>query len=117
MVYTPKHLNAPRLAGAALRAFTAAAETPVVGRFLKRSMLRAAGIPAFRAIEASDAAIVVPPLPGGNDLGDSFDHERRDTGEYDQGELPKTAHGTRSFTEGYLDGSTTPQDVAERFLE
>src|SRR5215207_9036032 len=117
MVYTPQHLDAPRLAGAALKAFTALAETPVVGRFLKRSMLRAAGIPAFRAIEASDAAIVVPPLSGVGDLGNSFEQEQRDTGGNDQVELPKTARGTCSPKELYLNGSAAPHDVAERFLE
>ena len=115
MVYTPKHLNSPRLAGTALKAFTVAAETPVVGRFLNRSMLKAAGIPAFRAIEASDAAIVVPPLPGGSDLGDVLEHEQGDAA--DRFELLKTPQGTCSLTDRYRDGTTTPQDVAERFLE
>ena len=116
MVYTPRHLNSSRLAGAALKAFTAVAEMPIAGRFLKRSMLKAAGIPAFRAIESRDAAIVVPPLPGGSDLGDSSGHEQGDAG-IDQLEPLKTSQLTCSFTEWYLDGSTTPQDVAERFLE
>ena len=84
MVYTPQHLNAPRLAGAALRAFTAVAEIPIAGHLLKRSMLKAAGIPAFRAITSNDAAIVVPPLPGGCDLGHRFDHQKRDAGDNDQ---------------------------------
>jgi Asp-tRNA(Asn)/Glu-tRNA(Gln) amidotransferase A subunit family amidase len=117
MAYTRQPLNAPRLAGAALQAFTAAAETPLLGRFLKRSMLRAAGIPAFRAIETRDAAIVVPPLPDGGDLRDAFEHQQRTADGSDQVELPRTSRETCSFTEAYRDGSTTPRDVAERFLE
>jgi Asp-tRNA(Asn)/Glu-tRNA(Gln) amidotransferase A subunit family amidase len=117
MIYTPDHLDAPRLAGRALKAFTAVADTPVIGRFLKRSMLRAAGIPGFRAIETDDAAIVIPPLPTGGDLGDAFGHERRDAGDNEQSALPMTSRGTCSLTAGYLNGATTPQHVAERFAE
>jgi Asp-tRNA(Asn)/Glu-tRNA(Gln) amidotransferase A subunit family amidase len=117
MTYTPQHLNSPRLAGAALKAFTAVADMPIAGCFLKRSMLKAAGIPAFRAIESRDAAIVVPPLPAGSDLGDLFEDEQGDAGGNDQVELPKTAQGTCALADQYRDGSTTPQEIAERFLE
>src|SRR5436190_11130922 len=56
-------VTAPRLAGAALRTFTSLAERPLLGAPLRRAMLKSAGIPAFRGVPATEAAIVVPPLP------------------------------------------------------
>lgn len=113
MLYSPQPLQSPRLAGAALKLFTLAAETPILGRALKHSMLKAAGIPAFRALACDDAAIIVPPLP--RDHGGSSDNENID--ENDQSNARETSPPTSCFVEAYEDGSATPQDVAERFLK
>src|SRR5688500_16112257 len=71
MSYEPTtRVPSRRLAGRALRWFTAAAELPLLGAPLRRLMLSAAGIPAFRSIPCDDATIVVPPLPvAGDDVG------------------------------------------------
>ena len=105
MAYHVKPLRAPRLAGAALRMFTALAETPGVGAPLRRAMLKAAGIPAFREVRSDDAAVVVPPLPGTADLAPSPPCP--------QSSPPADGR----FVAAYRAGATTPQDVAERFLQ
>jgi Asp-tRNA(Asn)/Glu-tRNA(Gln) amidotransferase A subunit family amidase len=113
MSYHLKPLEAPRLAGAALRLFTALAETPGAGAPLRRAMLKAAGIPAFRATPSGDASIVVPPLPGA-------DHGTPDHGTADAGPAaPPPAATTppdNAFVAAYRAGTATPPDVAERFL-
>ena len=63
MPYRPTPLNAPRLAGVALRLFAAAAETPFVGAPLRRAMLKSAGVAALRATPAAAPPDPPPPPP------------------------------------------------------
>jgi len=102
MSYDVKPLRAPRLAGTALRLFAAAVETPGVGAPLRRAMLKAAGIPEFRLIPSDDASIVVPPLPSAES--------------HTPAESSPSSEGN-AFAVAYRAGSTTPEDVAERFLD
>src|SRR3954454_12092684 len=102
MSYDVKPLHAPRLAGTALRLFTAAVETPGVGAPLRRAMLKAAGIPEFRLIASDDASIVVPPLPAAES------HAPAESGSFSEG---------NAFAAAYRAGSTTPEAVAEQFLD
>ena len=104
-------ITAPRLAGNALRAFTIVAELQILGTPLRRSMLRAAGIPRFRAVPADDAAIVAPPLPHAHRFADVPSRPR----------VPDahavTEPGTAaSFAHAYRDGHVTPSDVCEAFI-
>jgi Asp-tRNA(Asn)/Glu-tRNA(Gln) amidotransferase A subunit family amidase len=101
--YDVKPLKAPRLAGAALRLFTAAVETPGAGAPLRRAMLASAGIGTFRKLACDDAAVVAPPLPG--------------VGELAPREPSGAAPSLGAFISAYRDGATTPEEVAERFLE
>jgi hypothetical protein len=104
MSYDIRPLKAPRLAGTALRLFAAAVETPGVGAPLRPAMLKAAGIPEFRQFDVDDASIVVPPLPAGVAPGDA---------------APESTNVVRGndFTAAYRAGTSTPDEVAERFLD
>jgi Asp-tRNA(Asn)/Glu-tRNA(Gln) amidotransferase A subunit family amidase len=116
MSYDLTPLKAPRLAGMALRLFTVAAEMPLVGVPLRRVMLNAAGIPSFRDVPAEEAAVVVPPLPGVGDLEDGSTQQC----EWALPAAPPNSSGLEdaaSFTAAYRDGTATPEDVAERFLD
>ena len=113
MAYEVKPLNAPPLAGAALRVLTVLAETPVVGDALVRVMLRAAGIPACRAVVADEASIVVPPLPG---VGEISGDDAPDDGALPEGPGNSGAEDAAAFTRAYASGGATPDDVAARFL-
>jgi Asp-tRNA(Asn)/Glu-tRNA(Gln) amidotransferase A subunit family amidase len=103
--YHLEPLKAPRLAGAALRLFTLAVETPGVGAPFRRAMLKAAGIPAFRRILTDDAAIVVPPLPGVGEIAPR------------PADVRATEPFDNAFATAYRAGTTRPAGVAERFLE
>jgi Asp-tRNA(Asn)/Glu-tRNA(Gln) amidotransferase A subunit family amidase len=105
MSYDVRPLNAPPLAGAALRLFASAVETPGVGAPLRRAMLKAAGIPEFRRIVVDDASIVVPPLPA--------------AGESPAPAASETAHvpDGNAFTAAYRAGTSTPEEVAGRVLD
>ena len=115
MSYRVKPLAAPRLAGAALRLFTLAVETPGVGAPLRRAMLRAAGIPEFRATASDDPAVVVPPLPGTRDLPDGKVARAAAGGAVAPRPLAPVEDAA-AFVAAYASGEATPADVAERFL-
>ena len=55
-------MKAPRLRGAALKAFVAAIESPIGGPLIDK-LLRDSGIDRFRACDAGDASPMPPPLP------------------------------------------------------
>jgi Asp-tRNA(Asn)/Glu-tRNA(Gln) amidotransferase A subunit family amidase len=105
MGYDVKPLHAQRLAGPALRLFAATVETPGVGAPLRRAMLRAAGIPDFRAIPCDDPSVVVPPLPVATQDAPSAAPQ-----------IIAPPDGN-VFTAAHRAGETTPDEVAERFLE
>lgn len=111
MSYRVKPLKAPRLAGAALRLFTLAVETPLIGAPLRRAMLKAAQIPEFRSISSDDAAIVVPPLP----LHGRETHPSNGACPLPAASPPHAVDAA-TFVSSYEAGATTPADVAERFL-
>jgi len=103
MSYDVRPLNAPRLAGAALRLFAAAVETPFMGAPLRRAMLKAAEIPEFRRFVVDEGSIVVPPLPASGEAPATS-------------ELRHNPEGS-AFTAAYRSGSSIPAEVAERFLD
>ena len=106
--YQVTPLKTPRLAGAALRWFAAAAELPVLGAPLRRGMLNAAQVPAFRGACCDDAPFLTPPLPGAGSL---------DEGQADAPGHPATIDDSCGFAAAYRCGALSPLDVAERFLE
>ena len=103
--YQVAPLKAPRLAGAALRWFAAAAELPVVGAPLRKGMLDAAQMPAFRNARCDELPFLMPPLPGEAD------------GRVTPSAAPTATEDSSGFAAGYRSGALSPVDVAERFLD
>ena len=108
MSYEVTPLKAPRLAGAALRWFAAAAERPLIGAPLRRAMLGAAQMPQFREIECGDAPFLGPPLPW--------------VGELESAEPPPAGGGAEvedsgGYAAAYRAGAASPEGVAEAFLD
>jgi Asp-tRNA(Asn)/Glu-tRNA(Gln) amidotransferase A subunit family amidase len=106
--YSVKPLKAPRLAGAALRWFAAAAELPGLGAPLRRAMLNAAQVPAFRGTCCDEAPFLAPPLPGVGNLEDAQPVPASLTAAIDD---------SCGFAAAYRSGALSPVDIAERFLD
>ncbi len=117
MTYDLARLQAPRLAGGALGAFTIALESPLQGLLLGK-LFADAGITAWRAAPVDAVPSVAPALP------------RPATWEGDSEaiDLPGAAGDSRpsqgfrfesaaDFTDAYRGGRTTPTDVAQRVLD
>ncbi|TVQ89992.1 MAG: amidase [Deltaproteobacteria bacterium] len=117
MSYQSKVVNAPRLAGAGLRAFARLVEQPVGGRIVREQLLRQLGLDTLRASRVDGMPTDPGPLPADpaahpTDPGaDPYGPLRR--------VLERTAGPQRASFPLYLayrDGLTDPVAVAERFL-
>lgn len=126
MPYDMKRLKAPRLAGRSLQLFTTLIESSVLGAPLRSMMAQSLGIPEFRRVPVTEAAVVVPPLPGVADLeGPAAAPPARPLDAAALGallEIEPAGGGFRfatalGYTRAYREGRTTPEEVAERFLE
>jgi Asp-tRNA(Asn)/Glu-tRNA(Gln) amidotransferase A subunit family amidase len=117
MTYDLARLKAPRLAGASLRAFTNALESPLLQWAILPKLFADAGITAWRAMEVDAVPSVFPVLPrpatlqGTPEPIDLDAAAGRSTPA--QGFLFECA---ADFTDAYREGRLTPVQVAERVL-
>jgi len=119
MTYDLEPIDAPRLAGFSLRAVTSLLESPLTRWALLPTLMRNAGVDRFRGIELQEAPSVRPPLPRVGTL--AAGEERRELGTLTAAKPPQTpGHGfstAADYVRAYLDGATTPTEVAERAAE
>jgi len=119
MPYDLEPIAAPRLAGLSLRLVTHLLENPLTRWALLPTLTRNAGVDRFRGAEIDEAPAVRPPLPQVGEL--AAGDERRDLGPLVGSNVAETA-GYRfstaaDYVRAYLDGATTPTEVATRACE
>lgn len=120
MSYDLGQVSAPRLSGAALRAFAWALESSPARGLLARRLLRNAGVDAFRRLELSEGPGVRPDLPLASP-------EPRGVGQaldlaglaqlFEQARGDEPPRGIQALRAAYQSGASDPRAVAERFLE
>lgn len=117
-VYDLKSVKLPRMAGGALKAFTAVLENPAGRAALLGSLLKNAGIDRFRKLEIDDAPTFLPTWAatqsasdGKIELGDLADKESHRPS---QGfAFPSISDYARAYREGQI----TPEQIAQRVIE
>ena len=121
MNYRRDAITSPRLAGIALHCTAAAAGVPGLGPVIRRLMIEAAGIPAFRTWHVTDPPAVAPRLPSDCNCqnaaavaGAPALCEGLNT---DDSPPDATLISASDITRAYRTGVTNPQAVAETFLQ
>lgn len=120
--YDLRELKAPLVSGAALRAFTWALESSPLRGLIAHQLLRDAGIVDFRSVELIEAPSVRPALPRPTTLAPAPEAEASEggldldlpAGLSSPADLPFET--SAAFRAAYREGTTTPSQVAERFL-
>lgn len=118
MSYDLSQVSAPRLSGAALRAFAWALESSPARGLLAKRLLRNAGVDAFRQREVSEGPGVAPDLPRSSPLA-TEEREPLDLAALAAllaPAAPAPAEGIAALSAAYRAGTSDPSQVAERFL-
>ena len=118
MPYDLKTIHAPRLAGFSLKAAAALADRAPTKPLIAPSLLKAAGIEAFREARLTEAPSVAPPLPRSTRASD----DRSEPLELDALATRSSAPGfafetVADFAQAYRERQSSPEAVAERVLE
>jgi Asp-tRNA(Asn)/Glu-tRNA(Gln) amidotransferase A subunit family amidase len=118
MPYERRALRAPRLAGARLRLVCAAAEAPVIGPLLRRSMVARLGIGPFRRVDLGTITPQGRPLPPDRGQESGADDARVLVEEALSADAsPSRAASLDDYAEAYREGRSSPSEVAERVIE
>jgi Asp-tRNA(Asn)/Glu-tRNA(Gln) amidotransferase A subunit family amidase len=116
--YDLRVLKAPLVSGAPLRAFTWALERSPARGLIANQLLRDAGIVDFRQVDLAEAPSVRPALPRPGTGSEASAASPLDlaspAGLTSPDDLPWAT--SAAFREAYRAGTTTPSQVAERFL-
>lgn len=121
MSYQSKVVTAPRLAGAGLRAFARLIEQPVSGRLVRETLLQQLGLDALRAADVDGAPVDSGPLPADprawprDPAALPWDVGLRGGDMPEEGAYQRLSAAARH--RAYADGSASPIEAAESFLE
>src|ERR1035437_5545550 len=112
MTYDLHSLKLPRLGTGALRLVATLLETPFIGPLLLERLKRDAGLSRIRTDDVRELPTFIPELPPDERAVPPLEHASR----------PAASPGFRfpgmdDFARAYRDGGSTPERVAERFLE
>lgn len=112
MTYDLRSLKLPRLGTGALRLVATLLETPFIGPLLLERLKRDAGLSRIRTDDVAELPTFIPELPPDERAVPPLEHAT----------TPAASPGFRfpgmdDFARAYREGSSTPERVAERFLE
>lgn len=108
--YDLKSLQLPKLTGAALKAFTAAVENPIIGQLLLPTLLENGGIPTLRRRKFTEP-------PTYYSLASSHNHTEHVNYHPNGGKPPSLPFQTiDDYAKAYRNGETTPLKVADQVL-
>ncbi|RMF17038.1 MAG: amidase [Gammaproteobacteria bacterium] len=116
--YNLRRLRAPRLAGRALKSLVTALDSPLTRRLIEQTLLREAGLPAFRKLDLTESPLMMP-------------RNLEATSGFHSGGLPVSralealeASPSKAglptildFVQAYRSGACRPSDVAHRVIE
>ncbi len=114
MTYELQSIRLPRLTGALLRAFAKAVELPLIRGLLLANLFQTAGLPKLRKTHFTEPITPWPMYyadPSAAGAPQPIDLSAIGTAR--GGDIPAIA----DYTRAYREGTATPLDVAERFLE
>ncbi|MBW1808975.1 MAG: amidase [Deltaproteobacteria bacterium] len=122
MTYDLKPIKAPRVAGRALRMLTPVVEHPPLGSAITAKLLSDVGIKALRKIEADEAIAVGPAMTVSKSAQPPDDKDSAALAEQVVSTEIEQAKGfhfcsATDYVRAYKDGSTTPEQIAEKVLE
>lgn len=117
-IYDLKSVKLPRMAGAALKAFTAILENPAGRAALLGSLLKNAGIDHLRKLEIDEAPTFLPTWA----VTQSSTGNKIELDELAAGEIHNTNQGfafasVSDFARAYREEQLTPEQVAQRLIE
>jgi len=115
VAYEPLPVKAPRLSGAALRAFVALVESGFPGSLVRAQMLSQTGIAILRGSDAQDAAPLRESLPHPPRLT-ALRAPAEVIGAMRRGGQGFALPDSNDFTDAYREGRSDPEAVAEAVL-
>jgi len=124
MAYDSTPIQAPRAAGALLRALTGLAENPLTSNLLAGTLLESAGIVRLRQVPAEEPLPVEPPVfavaralaPPEAGRSPAAELALLDAPPPDPPAGSHPFRSSRDFVRAYQEGRTDPVQVAERIL-